>query len=400
MRWFHVFTSLGLVVCVSGVLLLMRPDTHGSRPDPSPFFPASDSEVLLRQVPGEGSAPSFGGTPIYDACALVTIDSLTRLGVTLNHDRVVMHDYLDGDVPPEAAFEQPGDFVSGCSYGLSNGNALLVSVYQTPYISPKDLDFQMGRPERAGAPTRTEDGLSIAHVELDDSVEIRLWKPGLLVVVTLQTDKPGPYGSLDAQTFATRLETIAKTALSHGPTAPMRHVYTSLLDKVKHPCEVVSTEVFLASFPSRSAAAVQTQFHPKASLTPMERHPESALQGASLCSRHNIVPGGTTNKAEYRELDLKITWWDKTQAAVDLNSYLCDPADRHPFGPPVTVSPSVGTGQTCLTDTRIDWVLNFLVDNVNVSLDGGALTTAPPALQRQAELMPAAQAIVSAGVFR
>ena len=398
MRW--LLMLLGLVVCLAGVFLLMGPHTKGSRPDPSPFSLAADARVLLRQIPGEGPPPSFGGTPIYDACSLVTIDSLTQLGVTLNHDRVVMHDYLDGDVPPEAAFEQSGDFVSGCSYGLSNSNVLLVSVYQTPHISPKDLDFQIGRPERAGAPTRAEDGLSIAHVELDDSVEIRLWRPGLLVVVTLQTDKPGPYGPLDAQTFATRLETIAKTALSRGPTAPMRHVHTSLLDKVKHPCEVASTEVFLASFPSRSAAAVQTQFHPKASLTPMERHPESALQGASSCSRHNIVPRGTTNKAEYRELDLKVTVWDKAQAATDLNAYLCDPADRHPFGPPVAVSPSVGTGQTCLTDTRIDWVLNFLVDNVNVSLQGGALTTGPPTRQRRDELLPAAQAIVSAGVFR
>lgn len=175
----------------------------------------------------------------------------------------------------------------------------------------------------------------------------------------------------------------------------MRHVHTSLLDKMKHPCEIVSTEVFRAAFPSSPAAAVRTQFHPKASLTPMERHQESALQGASLCSRQNVVPGGTTNNAEYRDLDLKVTLWDKPQAATDLNAYLCDPAERHPIG----VSPSVGTGQTCLTDTRIDWVLNFLVDNVNVSLDGGSLTTTPPAGRRRDELMPAAQAIVSTGLF-
>lgn len=49
-----------------------------------------------------------------------------------------------------------------------------------------------------------------------------------------------------------------------------------------------------------------------------------------------------------------MTLWDKPQAAADLTAYLCDPTERHPIGPPVAVSPSVGTGQTCLTDTRID----------------------------------------------
>lgn len=64
MRWFLVLTSLGLIVCVAGVFLLMRPDTKASRPATSPFF--SDEQVLLRQVPGDGPAPKFGGTPIYD----------------------------------------------------------------------------------------------------------------------------------------------------------------------------------------------------------------------------------------------------------------------------------------------------------------------------------------------
>ncbi|PWK89445.1 hypothetical protein C8D88_102718 [Lentzea atacamensis] len=72
-------------------------------------------------------------------------------------------------------------------------------------------------------------------------------------------------------------------------------------------------------------AAVKTQFHPKTSLTRMERHPEFALQGGMPCLHHNIVAEGTVNKAEYRELDLKLNVWDKPRAAA-ANAYFCDPA--------------------------------------------------------------------------
>lgn len=395
MRWFLVLTSLGLVVCLTGVFLLMRPDAEGTRP---PFFPATEDQVLLREVPGEGPAPKFGGTPIYDACAMITIDSLTSLGVELNHDVVVMHDYLDGDVPPEAAVSQAGlDSASRCSYQLSNGNRLHVEVHQTPYNSAEDLEFSIGRAERQGARIRSEDGLSIARMDDKDAMEIRLWRTGLLVAVVLGTKQPGLF---DEQTFATKLESVVKAALLRDPTAPMRHVYTSLFDRVKHPCEVASAEVFMKAFPSRSAAAVRTQFHPRPSRTLMERHPDHALQGGMLCLRHNIVAEGTVNKAEYRELDLKLNVWDNPQAATDLNTYSCDPADRHPFGPPVAVSPSVGTGQTCMGDLQIDWVLNFLVDNVNVSLQGGSPVNGPTASRRRDELLPAARAIAAAGTSR
>lgn len=400
MRWFFALTSLGLILCVVGVFLLMRPDAKGSRPATSPFF--SDNQVLLRQVPGAGPAPKFGGTPIYDACSVITIDGLTRLGVELNHDVTVMHDYLEGDVPPDAAVSQPGlDSASHCYYGLSNRNWLQVFVYQTPYNSAHDLEFSIGKAERKGAEIRTEDDLSVAELDLGDMVEIRLWKAGLLVVVTFQTERPGPYGPFDKATFAAKLEQIAKAAVLRGPTAPMRHVYTSLFDKVKHPCEIASTEAFMKAFPSHSAAAVKTQFHPRAASTPMERHKtESALQGGMSCTRHNIVADGVTNDAEYRELGLSLNMWDNQQAATDLNAYQCDPADHHPFGTPVAVTPVAGTGQTCLTELVLDWVLEMQIDNVNISLQAALAKPKPPAGQRRDELMPAAQAIATAGVSR
>jgi hypothetical protein len=217
--------------------------------------------------------------------------------------------------------------------------------------------------------------------------------------VAVLAERPGSYGPFDAKALVSKLERIAKAAVLQGPTAPMRHIYPTLFDKVKHPCEIASVEAFMRSFPSaHSAAAVKTQFHPKAPLTPMERHPAEALQGGMLCQRHNIVADGVTNRAEYRELDLSLSVWDNPQAATDLNAYHCDPADQHPFGAPVAISPSVGTGQTCLTSLVLSWVLEMQVGNVNVSLQTAVPDTKPPAGHTRDQLMPAAQVIAAAGV--
>lgn len=330
---------------------------------------------------------------------MITIADLDRLGVTLHDGWVVAHDYLDRDVPPEAAVSQPAlDPASACTYRLQNWNSLLIEVHQAPYNSAEDVEFASGRAARKQADVRAEDGLSLARWHDTDSWDIDLWRSGLLVQVSLTTDKPGPYGPFDAKTFATKLEPLVKAAVLTGPTAPMRHSYPAPFDRLKHPCEIAGTEAFYKSFPStHSAAAVKTQFHPRHAMTPMDRHPESALQGGMLCKRHNLVPDGVTNRAEYRELDLTTRFWDNPQAAADRNAYQCDPLDKHPAGPPVAVSPTVGTGETCMTDLQINWALDLRLDNVNISLTAALGDHKLTAGQRRDQLLPAAQAIAAAG---
>lgn len=400
------FLALVLVAGSAGaVVYLKRTTTPGSSVANSTKDSAAPNpdEVLMTQVPGEGPAPKFGGTPIYDGCSLITIKDLKQIGVELNYDVTVMHDYLDGDVPPEAAASQTSlDSATHCYYSLANRNWLQVEVHQTPYNTAKDIEFRSGKPERKGAKVRTDSGLSIAHMDAGDQWEIYLWKADMLIVVAFQTEKPGSYGPFDKKAFAEQLEPIAKAAILKGPTAPVRHVYAAPFDKVKHPCEVASVEAFKKSYPSSaSAAAVKTQFHPKASLTSLEYHKsESSLQGGMLCTRHNIVKDGVTNDAEYRALDLKLNAWVNPQGAIDLNAYFCDPNAAHPVGVPIAVQPVVGTGQTCMTDLQINWSMDILVENVSITLVAARGRSKMTAEERRDQLLPAAQVIAAAGVSK
>ncbi|SDL53397.1 hypothetical protein SAMN04488074_111246 [Lentzea albidocapillata subsp. violacea] len=108
MRWFPGL--LLTLVAASAMLVLLSENT------------LSVQGRATSQIAGEGPPPSYGGTPMYDACSLITITDLAQLGVPLNDGWVVAHDYLDRDVPLEAAVSQrrstpPAPAVTACRTG-------------------------------------------------------------------------------------------------------------------------------------------------------------------------------------------------------------------------------------------------------------------------------------------
>ncbi|MET8757471.1 hypothetical protein [Lentzea sp. NPDC004782] len=390
-------------------LLLKRADnTAGSTSEASPSSsdPSTSSSGLLQQQPGEGPPRRYGNTAVYDACSLLTMADLANLGITLTDQSPVGHDYVDIDVPADKAIPQSMlDSLTHCSYTMKSLEWVQVFVYQPPFTAEKDMDSRKGRPERSGATVRQADGFSVANYQdrKNETWDISLWQQDLIVEVAFQTGKRQPYGSLDAKAFADKLESLVKAAIQKGPTAPMRHIYPEpFANKFKDPCDVASAEAYRKSYPNAGLPAlVKTQFHVMAADTPMERHPESALQGGALCQRHNIAPEASSDKENYRMLEASLKMWDKPQAAIDRNAYQCDPADKHPFGPPVAITPSVGTGQSCMSNIRIDWVLDFQLGDVNVSVQsyhGGVSSTQPPVEGLRDELLPAAKHIAEQGV--
>jgi len=357
--------------------------------------PQNVDEMVLRQVPGDDEPRKFGGTAVYDACSMITISQLADLGVSLATDGSVTHEHLDSDVAAGDAVPQDStDSVSYCYYPLVNGNSLTVSVHQTPFNNAADLQTERAR---SGVAPRVENGLSLAQWH-DEDVEAQLidiWRPDLLIEVTVGTNRPGPYGTMDAKTLATKLEPLVTTAIAKGPTAPMRHVYTGPLSEVRHPCEVANTTAFRRAFPSHAGAAamVEADFYPDMSNFGGER------EGLMSCTRNNIVPNGSLNQAEYRELHVAMSVAETLQAASTNNTALCTVSTSSSVIEVVAVSPSVGTGRTCLMRIGTDWELKFQLNQVNISIRG-PLADSPTADERRSQLLPAAQAIAEAGVTR
>lgn len=406
-----VVLALLLVGGITGAFFFLdRTDnTAGSGSDSPPSSssdPSATANSIVQQKPGEGPPRKYGNTAVYDACSLLTMADLADLGITLTDQFPVGHDYLDLDVPPDKAIPQGSlDSLTHCYYSMKSLEWVQVDVFQPPFTAEKDMEFRKGAPKRKGATVRQAAGFSLANFDNreNDTWDIYLWRQDLLVEVSFQTKKKQPYGSLDAKTFAEKLESLVHAAIQKGPTAPMRHIYPGpFTDKFKDPCDVASVEAYQKSYPNAGLPAmVKTQFHLKSEDTRMERHPESALQGGALCRRHNLAPEASLDKANFRLLEASLRMWDKPQAAIDRNAYSCDPADKHPFGPPVAVTPSVGTGQTCMTNIQLDWVLDFQLDEVNVSLKGehgGTSTVQPPVERPRDELLPAAKYIADNGV--
>ncbi len=352
--------------------------------------------IVLRQEPGTGPALRYGDVPIYDACSLVTIAGLESLGMTLSRDYNIGHDHLDADVPPATAITPGGgDPISNCFYMLDSDDSLHVDVYQTPFNSPEDLRARSTRATFARAQVRSAADLSLAswHDDKYESEHLLLWRPELVVEISIRSSDST--GTLDVSSFVPKLESLVQSGIAAGPTAPMRHLYNSPLDKVKDPCTVAGRDPYALAFPSHTGipAMVKASYTLDAPLA----EATNARNGTISCRRNNIVPQGVLNKEQYRVLEVELSVWDKQTGATTRNSTSCAPfRDKIP----VPVTPSIGSGKTCLADYTTDWVFMFQVDNVNVSVRNGDTGPKPDASVRLDQLLPAAQSIAAAGLFR
>ncbi|MFI6096932.1 hypothetical protein ACIA8G_15325 [Lentzea sp. NPDC051213] len=368
---------------------------------PGPIKGDPDS-IVLRQEPGTGPAFKYGGTPIYDACTLVTIASLESFGLKLARDYNVGHEHLDADVPADAAIALGSgpDRISNCFYMLDSKDSLHVDVHQTPFTTPADLTVDQNRAKFGGAEIRTSAGLSLASWRDDryKSDHVMLWNADLLVEVTIrQTDDST--GALDVAAFVPKLESLLQSGIAAGPTAPMRHVYDSPVETVKDPCAIASAAAFSAAFPSIATAPsiVDGSYPIDATIPESEQGRSNARRADLACSRTNIVPRGSLNTDSYRVLKVDLLVWDRKLPADTRNAAHCDPSTEHTRIP---VAPSIGTGQACLVGSSGEWELKFQVDNVNVGVQYGDSDARAESAVRLEQLVPAAKSIDSAGLFR
>ena len=352
-----------------------------TRPDmPSPGV------GILNQI-ASYSAPTYGDTVLHDACSVISLQHLNGLGVPLAENEPVVQQRVDGSVLPEHALPQSPEDAAHCSYPLANGNRLTVTVHQTPFTAPADLESLQQAGHRAGATSRTENDLSSAqwHDALSDTQRLNVWKRDLQVEISVGTSKPWPANGMDAKTVAAQLEPFVKTAITTGPIAHEQHHYDDPLSRLRNPCEVADFGAFDRAFPSHTGppSIVRGTYHPT-------RRPGEILMS---CTRSNIVRNGSTNKAEHHSLLVEYVVADNEQAARTENARRCDKS-AHPEA--VDATPSVGPGRSCLVRTGDDWALWFQIDQVNIRVSTPGLGgTAEEVGDR---VVPAALAMVEFGV--
>lgn len=383
-------TGLFIGLAMGGALLLVLVAAAGvlgyswlQTQRPAPLVAA---KLALTQEPGTGGPVKYGETPVYDACALVTIDALESLAVPLSAIHPVSHAHLDGDVSGDAAITPgAGGPVSSCFYMMERTNSLGIKVHQAPFNSPAELQSKLDTAVHLKAQVRTENGFSIAtwHDQFGyDNVLIS--RPGLAVTIGFKTS-PG-----DAAMLSSDLEHLVLDGIRSGPSAPPRYVYTAPLRTVKDPCDVASRSAFALTFPGHTGTAAMAEgsytLHGAA----------NGRNGQVSCRRNNIVPRGQLNKAEHHTLAVTLSAWDNKTAARQVNSSTCSSGSSAP----VAVTPPIGSGRTCLADNGADWALQFQLDNVNVSIEDGDTANKPDASTRLHQLRPAAEAIASAGLSR
>jgi hypothetical protein len=364
------------------------------RAAPTVEAPAQLNEhtIVLKQLPGEGAAPKFGGTELYDGCSLLTVEELGQLGMRLHPRAEVEHGYLDGDVPAAPARMAT---TSSCVYYLSNQSRVSVDVYQTPRNTPGMLTERLVASAKDAA-VRDEHGLKIAVWQDED---FQYWRfhvarSGLLVEGEIWTKavpaegfraRTDQFGEFTAEEFTNEVSSFIAGKVNEGPTAPARHVYDAPFQGTKPVCEVAS-----AAAGTGSAVMITATYKAGADETSIGKPGEKAFRTATSCDRSDLQG--------HRQLKVALDLWDEPAGATFSNSALCDPANAYLTNPPpIRIDPSFGTGQTCLFNAfSANWDLVFQVDEVGVHMSTGWFDDPTTPEERRAQLIPVAPAVVQA----
>ncbi len=110
----------------------------------------ADPEALV-MTPAK-SPIAYGGTPVIQACNVLSIDAIHQIGMHLKANPlavVVDHTYFDGQgkgkIEPDPYSLPLDDETNTCNYSLQNNFSLSLSVYQPTYVSNAAITYEIGR---------------------------------------------------------------------------------------------------------------------------------------------------------------------------------------------------------------------------------------------------------------
>ena len=248
-------TTAGSPEPSAGVLVTERPGF----PPPGP---AVGDPVALVSEPG-GAAVTYRGTPVVQACDLVTLEDVAAVGLALlpgTATGLVQRNYLDGQGDADLPLE-PRSLVADdntCYYILGEANArtsINVQVHQPSYVGQQAIDNELRYRHRriadAGGvqvfePVRAMDGFIARWLRYRD------------VYVELVIDSMPQTQALLAA-VAERLPAVAT-----NPTGPPRFGYRSPTFPVEYVngCEISTAEDFRALFRIEPSPSVEEGLSP------------------------------------------------------------------------------------------------------------------------------------------
>jgi hypothetical protein len=358
-EWLAAAAATGVVVVLVAVVAGGSDAAPQTRPGDLPPL----GQPVVVQEPGGGEPLSYGDTPAYDACALLSTRTLGDQGVRIDPGSSFIDSHLDGNVPPDAAVPQGGlDSVSNCRYTLIGGDELSVTVQQTPFTTPDKVDQTRAWPQQNNAVVRHDRGLDVSSYRDGAGWTTVIGRPKLAVAISFDLRRP-VYGDRDQHQFVLDVTRAVVDAVVAGPAGPAVYRHTGPFTGVKSPCQLLSADAFQQAYPDGPSSLVLEYADAGFATVPQEDG-ETALRTSASCRRSNVVPDGALGPL-YREIRLDMVVWDKSQWTAQRDRTDCG-------GSAVTLGVTLGDGASCLTDSGPStWNLSFRTGRSVITLSTG-----------------------------
>ncbi|TDD85666.1 hypothetical protein E1202_20485 [Saccharopolyspora karakumensis] len=372
-------------------------ERQSKQADDGPTAPAAnyrDHVVALAQSPGAGSPNSYGGTAMYDACEFLPMDALDNLGLPPSPEMTVLHNYFDGDVPPDRTVEEDSLAPSVCSYAFPKQAGVTIEVFQPPYTAPDRM--RAWQPDPEDGPIMQDRDFSVQNYYDPGNHwwDVRLARPDLVVRATVKGPRDTAGGrsesGRDGKPIADALvEPMLARALA-GPTPHRQYEFTGPYSGQRDACEV---------FPAQGVEAVlnkpvkpQAWANYRVGDTVMTEFDGSvSYRVENKCTRHTLTEGGRIGDGD-GEAKLSLSTWQDSQGATNRQTALC----RDTIGgiAPIPVQAQLGDGPVCTLQTGNGaTLLTFKAGHTTAELSVSD-PLADPAQEAQ-RLMPLAQQVAT-----
>lgn len=324
-----------------------------------------DRIAVFDQSPGQGTPHTYGGTVLYDACEILPLEALPKLGLAITPELVVIHQYFDGDVPAPAIVKQDAlARSSSCTYGVPNGARVSVDMYQPPFSD--DRQMEANRPDPEDGPISTDRKFDVITYR-DDRVEqwvTTISRPHLIVEAQVH-DPTGDISGWDGRAIAEALRGPLVSRTLAGPAPHRLPSYNSGYEGAKNPCDAFPPSALEAAFHKPAAPHAVAVFQVGDSIM-YEFDGSVAFRIDASCTRHSLVDEGRL-APDYVESKLGTSYWQDERGAETRQQAEC--RDTVLGIKPIPVSLRIGDGPVCIKEVgKKAYTLHFKVGRTTATL--------------------------------
>lgn len=388
--------SLVCVVLVSAAfvgMLYLSAMQHkhdaSNRKEAPPPPPRPDTIAVFSQAPGQGPPGSYGGTALYDACEILPLEALPKLGLPITPELTVTHTYFDGDVPRSEIVKQDAlALPSSCDYSVGSGAAVTLHIYQPPFMDADKM--RINRPDPEDAPISKDRGLDVS-VRRNERIE--MWiatvsAPGV-IAEALVADPRGDSTGWNGKAIAEALRGPLVSRVLAGPTAHRQPNYTGGYEGAKNPCDALTPSAFEATLGKPAMPQANAMFR-VGDMVMHEFDRSVSYRIDTACTRNALVSGGRL-APDHAAADVQISYWLDERGANTRQQSEC--RDTISDVEPILVDVRVGDGPVCMKNLGRKFTMFFKVGRATVHL--GASSAIDDPHQEARRLAPMAQQIAA-----